>query len=171
MRGADARETSPVVEPLSAVARTRLELARGHWSLGEREEALVCLERLASAEPRSPGLADLVGEWSSEVDADGPPDLAGRFSALAQELRPPQPIAPAADSPLVTGTIASLLVEQGHAEQALAVAEGVLRSRPDDPRALAVRERLLGGPVPRIVERLERWLANIERAKRGSAPA
>lgn len=155
----------------STAARTRLELARGHWSLGEREEALVCLERLAATDPEAEGLAALVDELHAELGIEGPADLAERFGALARQLEPPQPLAPAADSPLVTGTLASLLVEQGHAEQALAVAEGVLRSRPDDPRALAVRERLRGDQSQRILERLETWLANIERAKRGSAPA
>ena len=171
MRGGDARRASSEAGPVGTKARIRLELARGHWSLGEREEALVCLERLAASEPEAEGLGALVEELHAELASEGPAELVERFAALARLLEPPEAIAPAVDSPLVTGTLASLLVEQGHAEQALAVAEGVLRSRPDDPRALAVRERLRGSQTQRIVERLESWLARIERSKRGSAPA
>jgi hypothetical protein len=130
----------------------RLELARGHWSLGERDEALVCLERLANIDVRAEGAGD---------DA-----VAGRLEALGRRLRPSEPIAPAPGSPLATGTLASLLVEQGHGAAALAVAEDVLRARPDDERALAVRERVRGGSSRRALERLERWLSNLERLKR-----
>jgi hypothetical protein len=150
-------------------ARTRLELARGHWSLGERDEALVCLERLADLDAAADGLVALVGELQSECGSDDAP--AQRLAALARRLRPEEPVAPPAGSPLATGTLASLLVEQGHAQQALAVAEDVLRARPDDARALAVRERVRGGQTQRVLERLERWLSNIDRLKRRGAQA
>jgi hypothetical protein len=155
----------------SPQARTRLELARGHWSLGEREEALLCLERLAGAEPEAEGLAPLVEELRREPGLGAEGALGERFAALARRLQPPEPIAPAPGSPLATGTLASLLVEQGHREQALAVAEGVLRDRPDDARALAVRERVRGGHTQRSLARLERWLGNLERLKRRGAQA
>jgi hypothetical protein len=141
----------------------RLDLARGHWSLGERDEALVCLERLADIDARAEGLAPLVEELLLGAGDDA---VAGRLEALGRRLRPPEPITPAPGSPLATGTLASLLVEQGHGAAALAVAEDVLRARPDDERALAVRERVRGGASRRALERLERWLSNLERLKR-----
>jgi hypothetical protein len=143
-------------------ARTRLELARGHWSLGEREEALICLERLADSDLQAEGLAALVEELREDpLEAS----VAERLEQLARRLNPPEPIAPQPGSPLATGTLASLLVDQGHGAAALAVAENVLRARPDDARALAVRERVRGGPQ-RSIERLERWLGDIERLRR-----
>jgi hypothetical protein len=151
-------------------ARTRLELARGHWSLGERDEAVVCLERLAALDAAAEGLLALVEDLQTDCGTDGD-SPAQRLAALARRLRPDDPIAPPAGSPLVTGTLASLLVEQGHAQQALAVAEDVLRARPDDARALAVRERVRGGQAQRVLERLERWLSNIDRLKRRGAQA
>ena len=155
----------------TAQARTRLELARGHWSLGEQDESLVCLERLAAAEPEAAGLAGLVEELRGELGSQDAGGIGMRLAALARRLQALEPVAPRAGSPLVTGTLASLLVEQGHTEQALAVAEDVLRARPDDAHALAVRERVRGGPAQRALDRLERWLGNIERLKRGSAQA
>jgi hypothetical protein len=147
-------------------ARTRLELARGHWSLGEHEEALVCLERLEESDPQAAGLAALVEELRDDPSAGAPADVAERLEALARRLNPPAPIAPLPGSPLATGTLASLLVDQGHGAAALAVAEDVLRARPDDVRALAVRERVRGGQPQRALERLERWLGQIERRRR-----
>jgi tetratricopeptide (TPR) repeat protein len=155
----------------SPQARTRIELVRGHWSLGERDEALVCLERLAAAEPAAGGLRELVEELRAELESESESALGERFAALVRQLSAVEPIAPLSGSPLVTGTLASLLVEQGHTEQALAVAEDVLRTRPDDVRARAVRERLRASQLARVIERLEHWLGNIERLKRGSAQA
>ena len=148
-------------------AKTRLELARGHWSLGEREEAVVCLERLADADPGAQGLVPLIEELREDCGAQSAAACGARLEALARRLAPAEPIAPAPGSPLATGTLASLLVDQGHGAAALAVAEDVLRARPDDARALAVRERVRGGGQPRrALERLERWLGDIERLRR-----
>jgi hypothetical protein len=158
-------------------ARTRLELARGHWSLGEHGEALACLERLADADPHVEGLAALIEELRSDAVAV-PDDVSQRLRGLEQRVHPARPIAPPSGSPLVTGTLASLLVDQGHAAEALAIAEDVLRERPGDARALAVRERVRGpergacsDPSRGAIERLEKWLAAIQRLKRGEARA
>ena len=147
-------------------SKMRLELARGHWSLGEREEAVVCLERLAESDPQAEGLATLVEELRGDPEARGADDARERLERLARRLDPPRAIAPLPGSPLATGTLASLLVDQGHGAAALAVAEDVLRARPDDARALAVRERVRGARPHGALERLERWLADIERRGR-----
>jgi hypothetical protein len=81
-------------------------------------------------------------------------------------------------APLATPTVARLLAEQGHPEQALLIAADVLRRNPDDARALAVRaslerpaapERTPSGRNGRIVAELERWLGNLVRRKQGGA--
>jgi hypothetical protein len=157
--------TSRTTAGLAAQARTRLELARGHWSLGECDEAVLCLERLAAADPGAEGLAALLQELREDL-AVTPDALSERIDALVRRLPPAEPIAPAPESPLATGTLAGLLAEQGHGAAALEVAEGVLRARPDDQRALAVREQVHGVRTRRALERLERWLGEIERIRR-----
>ena len=52
---------------LSRVER-RLELAAGHWELGEHSEAVVALERAALEGPRSERVAALAEGWLQELD-------------------------------------------------------------------------------------------------------
>ena len=69
---------------------------------------------------------------------------------------------------LSTSTLAELLADQGHAEQALRVAEDVLRRDPEDTRAQAVRGRLQPkrSARERQIAELERWLANLRGSHR-----
>jgi tetratricopeptide (TPR) repeat protein len=135
----------------------RLSIAKGHWALGEHEDALAALERAAEEDP-----CDSVREFAAGLDADslrGP--LAARLEALRAVLARPAASNDDADLAvprLSTPTLAELLADQGHAGKALRVAEEVLRRRPDDERALAVRERLRAPRSDR-----ERWIAELER--------
>ncbi len=83
--------------------RIRLELAEGHWALGEHDDALACLERIE--EPCDEIRSLLAALLESETDA-------GARARLTEALGPHQGPSPA----LATPTMAALLEEQGHGE-------------------------------------------------------
>ncbi|MFQ5698671.1 MAG: tetratricopeptide repeat protein [Myxococcota bacterium] len=156
----------------------RLELAQGHWDIGEYEEALLCLERALSdarGGPQDPRLAELASAL-----AGGLTWRAGDAASSALRARLDRVVTQASEveslsSPLATPTLAGLLLEQGHPQQARRVAEEALRRRPEDPRARAVWTRLAqeeaatsGRPRrQRTIEELERWLVRL-RARFGA---
>ena len=147
----------------SSQAEIRLQLARGHWSLGERDEAIECLLRAAAGDPELGGLVEQVDKFALECDD---PRLAALqeqlFTGLAPDQEPP--------SPLHTATMAELLADQGHEARALRVAEDVLSRNPGDERAQAVQQRLTRPAAGRSKKTvaLERWLGRIrERGHRG----
>jgi len=149
-------------------AKLRLDIARGHWALGEYDESVSCLERaIGNLEDHNPMMV-LVGTMLDDVAA-GPvvERLIGVrdriLGMMEQEADFDVP------EPLATPTMAKLLADQGHENQARAVAEDVLRRNPDDERARAVRDAL---DAPRnqntqTVARLERWLAAAQRRRQG----
>jgi len=165
----------------------RLELARMHWALGERAEAVTTLERSAQtiADPES--LLALVDGYLEELEAGDAVDLAARLAGLRAKAVEAIEAREAADlpAPLATPTLAKLLADQGHAERALALTDDLLRRNPGDARALAVREAITSLPQTapaapaapraprrahaRTVAELERWLANVARRKQGGA--
>ena len=147
----------------SAPAEIRLQLARGHWSLDERDEAIECLTRAAAGDPGLDGLAELVDKFALECDD---PRLAALqehlFTGVGADEEPP--------SPMHTATMAELLADQGHEARALRVAEDVLHRNPQDERAQAVQQRLTRtepGQAKKAAV-LERWLERIrERGHKG----
>ncbi len=153
----------------------RVELARGHWQLGERAEAILCLERAAEAGAPAEALLPLVAAGLDELDGSSEDELGARLARLHARLvpahRPPEAVP--VPGPLATPTLAKLLAEQGHAEKALAVADQVLRRNANDERALAVRAQLAkpkaeaapGGQNARRIAELSRWLVNLSRRK------
>src|SRR5262245_52571 len=154
----------------------RLELARVHWALGERAEAVGALERFAAQMPDPDALLALVDGCLEELEAGDAVDLAARLAGLRARAVEAIEARESADlpAPLETPTFAKLLAEQGHSERALRVTDSLLRRNPGDRRALAVRESLTAMPgAPqrnrRIVAELERWLANLARRKQGDA--
>lgn len=160
--------------------RIRIDLARGHWQIGERDDAVVCVERAAAAAPLHEGLLALVESCLEDLESGGSEELALRLAALRAKILDAQDelSSAAMPAPLATPTVARLLAEQGHPEQALLIAADVLRRNPDDARALAVRaslerpaapERMASGRNGRIVAELERWLGNLVRRKQGGA--
>jgi tetratricopeptide (TPR) repeat protein len=167
--------------------RIRVELARGHWQLGERPEAVACLERAASQAPLHDGLLPLVETCLEDLEAGGTEELALRLAALRAQIMDAQDAhsAEAMPAPLATPTVARLLAEQGHPEKALAVADDVLRRHPGDERALAVRASLAPPTPPptpptpptrphlssnaRVIAELERWLGKLAQRKHGGA--
>jgi tetratricopeptide (TPR) repeat protein len=169
-------------------AKMRLELARMHWALGERADAVTTLERGAAAIADPESLLALVDGYLEELEAGDAPDLAARLAGLrakaveALEARE----APAVPAPLATPTMAKLLADQGHSEKALAVTDDLLRRNPGDARALAVRESITAQGAPaapsaprrtgrknhsRAIGELERWLGNLARRKQKDALA
>ncbi|HTO53546.1 MAG TPA: hypothetical protein VMR50_09185 [Myxococcota bacterium] len=161
-------------------ATLRLELARMHWALGERAEAVGALEKNGQALGDPESLLALVDEYLEELEAGDAVDLAARLAGLraraveALEARDSAELPP----PLVTPTVARLLADQGHSEKALAVTDDLLRRNPRDVRARAVRDALTAKPErPRdenhapVIEELERWLGNLARRKQGGALA
>ena len=162
--------------------RIRVDLARGHWQLGERADALACLERSAAASPLYDGLLALVESCLEDLESGGAEELALRLAALRAQILDAQDehSAEAMPAPLATSTVARLLADQGHPEKALAVAADVLRRNPSDARALAVRASLAQPRPPRrsqsstnarVVAELQHWLANLSRQKHGGASA
>lgn len=161
-------------------AKMRLELARVHWALGERAEALGALERAANQMADPDALLALVDHCLEELEAGDAVDLAARLAGLRARAIEAIDARESADlpAPLETPTLAKLFAEQGHADKALAVTDSLLRRNPGDRRALAVRESLQA-PAPArpraphrntsIVAELERWLGNLGRRKQGEA--
>lgn len=153
----------------------RVELARGHWQLGERAEAVTCLERALDAGATAEALLPLVDAGLDELEGSGDDELGARLAQLRERLAPasPAPDAVPVPTPLATPTMAKLLAEQGHAEKALAVADQVLRRNANDERALAVRAQLARPKTDaapssvhaRRIGELSRWLANLARRK------
>jgi hypothetical protein len=161
--------------------KMRLELARMHWALGERAEAVTVLERCAREQADPEEMLDTVDGFLEELEAGDAPDLAARLAKVRARAAEAFDARENADlpAPLETPTLAKLLADQGHAEKALAVADNLLRRNPADVRALAVRESLTSAPPrksqkkshTRAIAELERWLANLERRKQGGASA
>lgn len=160
--------------------RIRVDLARGHWQLGEFSEAVVSLERASLVSPLFDGLLVLVESCLEDLESGGSDELALRLAVLRAQILDAQDelSAEAMPAPLATPTVARLLAEQGHPEKALAIAADVLRRYPDDARALAVRaslerppaaKRSHSGSNARVVAELERWLGQISRRKHGGA--
>lgn len=151
-------------------AELRLDLARGHWGIGERSEAVTCLERCAKAQPDVPQLLELAESFLSECGEGEDEWVAARLAALCEELVPPQSEPPELVGPaLASPTLARVLAEQGHVDRAREVADRVLARNPEDARALEVRSRLgaseqsaSSDSAPRVAE-LERWLRNLRR--------
>ena len=144
----------------------RMELAQGHWVLEEHGSALDCLERAAFEAPDRTVLRDLVASLLDEpAAAAAGPEIVARLRNVLKVLEPPAESAEAIElpRPMATATVAGLLAEQGHAEQARVVSEDVLRRNPDDERALAVRASLEPEGATRrgrIIAELERWRSN-----------
>lgn len=151
----------------------RLDLARGHWTLGDHDDALFCLERCAEREPMNAELRKLAESFLDDLRANsGQELLEKRVEELLSGLSPAPSDGPAADadplaSPsLASATLAGLLAEQGHTGRALEVVEDVLRRDPGDERARAVERNLQTRERERddaVIEELERWLANARR--------
>ncbi len=163
--------------------RIRVDLARGHWQLGERADAVACLERGAAASPLHDGLLSLVESCLEDLEAGGAEDLALRLAAIRARILDASDALDGSHVPsaVATSTVARLLAEQGHPEKALAVADDVLRRNPTDANALAVRaslERPAPAPPRRkqhsnahVIAELERWLANLPKLSHGGARA
>lgn len=151
----------------------RIELARGHWELEERAEAVACLERLAGQAPSHAALAECVERFCADPAVRADAGLGRRLAELRERVavRAPEAAEPGPSS-LATSTLAELLAEQGHTRRALEVAEEVLRRNPDDARARAVRRRAAGSDAPsgpRVeahIERLQLWLRRLKRRSR-----
>ena len=65
----------------------RLELARMHWALGERAEAVGAIERAARALPDPDALLALVDACLEELEAGDAVDLAARLAGLRARSR------------------------------------------------------------------------------------
>ena len=151
----------------------RLELARGHWRLGEHEDAIRCLERCSEELPAAAGLAELTRGFLAQMIDEGPAPLVERLRSLSAQLdlgvEEPDPLV--AGPALQTPTLAAVLADQGHTGQARQIADDVLRRRPEDARALALVTSLTASedaadPRGRVIQELERWLGNLRRVGR-----
>ena len=156
-------------------AKVRIELARGHWSLGERDEAMVALERLAAENPEADELEAVVGDFISEAQASAEDaSYVLRLTDLRERIEQAREASKTSPhSPLATPTMAALLASQGHQREAIALADDLVRRNPDDERAREVLERLSSAASSDdgVIETLERWLSNIQRVRRGDASA
>ena len=158
----------------------RLDLARGHWSLGEHEEAIGCLERALEPDQGSEPVRELLETLLEEIAETQltEPNIETRLrtlrarcdAALAPAETRLDPVA--ALSPLLaTPTMAELLADQGHTERAYEFAQDLLRRNPADERAAAVHERLRPSTArgQGEIAVLERWLEYFQQRPQGSA--
>ena len=151
----------------------RMDLARGHWSLGEFDAALECLERAATQDPERAGMSELLEALLEDAGAGASPEVVQQIKTMMHVVVSAPQDEVVLPEPLATGTMAGLLAEQGHADQARAVTEDVLRRNPEDKIALAVRTKLEPDDTSRkrrVVLELERWLRNARRPLPGDHP-
>lgn len=147
----------------------RVELSKGHWALGEFEDAVIALERRALEGPVEDALLEVANRFLADLggdDADGA--LADRLRRLVEQATPEvlEPVGALPSPTLTTATMAEVLAGQGHNNQALEIAKDVLRRNPDDARAKALKGNLStdGEPAdPLLIQELERWLETARR--------
>ena len=158
-----------------ALALALLDLGEGVAARQELERAFALLEGFTVApetsEPRvvaavSPVEADPLGEIadteleSAFLEAESNPDEMWNANHLAEaalnqiEEGVPEGVAMAPDSPFATATVAGLLEQQGHVDEAQALREAI----GSDGRSAGTDDRA------RIIATLERWLDNLRRA-------
>ncbi len=64
----------------------RLDLSRGHWALGEFEEAVIALERRALEGPLDETVLELANRFLDDLGgADAEGSLAGRLRRLVEQ--------------------------------------------------------------------------------------
>ena len=149
----------------------RISLAQGHWALGEYDDAIFCLERVADEDPGATSLLDLADSFLSELGGQTDQgQRSGRLNQVRARVRAHSGAPSGEASGLATSTLAELHARQGHPERALAVAEDVLRRNPEDARARSLRGRLLAEADPGAgrtrheqLSELERWLEALRR--------
>jgi tetratricopeptide (TPR) repeat protein len=172
----------------------RLRLVEDHWSLGEDEEALRCLERAIDEDPNDPGIAEQVRLLRASAESDHHPveirerldEVAARVFGSEEEGEPePVPVEtpeePDEDFPVemaeeeeeglpavATSTVAELLADQGLHEKARQVANEVLERSPSDERARTLLRKLSGDEAREgnPIQALERWLTQVRRVRR-----
>lgn len=171
---------------MKSPAQIRRELAEGHWLLAEHRQAISCLRLALEAEPDDPILHELLERFLTEAEQGVA--SARNLAALTQLVHPPARAGSSTTPPeprfaITTPTMAELLEQQGHREQALEVAKGVLSKSPHDARALAVCERLRPPARPasgskseskaykRQLHALEVWLDYFQARSPGDARA
>jgi tetratricopeptide (TPR) repeat protein len=143
------------------VAEIRLELVRGHWSLGEYEEALTCVGRAVEYDPEDPQLIEVLDQLISESELQPVPSgIPAQLAEFRERITLADPSQ--GELELATVTMAELLEQQGHPERAAEVAEEVLRRQPDEDRAQQLLARLTAelGARDHVLTELERWLSN-----------
>ena len=147
----------------------RLELSKGHWSLGEFEDAVIALERRALEGPVEDALLEMANRFLDDLGgAEAEGALADRLRRLAEQATPEvlEPVGALPSPTLTTATMAEVLAGQGHNNQALEIAKDVLRRNPDDARAKALKGNLSSNgdpPDPLLIQELERWLETAQR--------
>ena len=151
----------------------RLMLAKGHWTLGEYDFALRCIEASFEETGDVGQVSELLQTFQSEL-SDGPPnaDAQAKLDEWFEQFNGTSMASistPVAESPvLATPTIAHLMAKQGHHDEALEIAESVLRRNPADEQAIAVLDEIAAERAPsggdtdslHLIMELERWLAN-----------
>lgn len=149
----------------------RLVLALVHLDLGEQDESRSVLEA---------ALANLSSVPAGAVDplASVQDEMISQAEDLEEPLPPAEVATPfAEDSPFVNPTMANLLEQQGHAEEAEAlrsaigdrepetlVVEGQLEENVEMPaQDVLAGETGTGSDKLAVIATLERWLSNVHR--------
>ena len=156
----------------------RLMLAKGHWTLGEYDQALACIEASFEETGDVAQVSELLQSFQDDM-AKGPanPEAQAKLEEWFEQFNEngasgePSPVV---ESPiLATPTMAQLMANQGLHTAAAEIAENVLRRNPADEQAMAVLDEISGvssaaSQQPVLVE-LERWLSNVRmrRTERG----
>ena len=127
----------------------RLELARGHWTLGEHHEAAACLERAVKMDPTSLALAELLDAFTADPVADiGAHERLMGVRAMVEKAVEEGEAEVALGAGMETPTMAELLASQGHVARATEVCEAILTREPENTRVRALLDRMGVVPAP-----------------------
>ena len=159
----------------------RLMLAKGHWALGEYDQALACVEASFEETGDVAQVSELLQIFQDGV-SEGPanPEAQSKldqwFEQFNETSAPGEPSAVLGSAVLATPTMAQLMADQGHHDEAAEIAEDVLRRNPADEQAMAVLDEISGSSRHddnlALIAELERWLANVRiRRSQGGVPA
>jgi hypothetical protein len=167
----------------------RMELARGHFLVGEPAHALAALEAAVREDPRHPGLRarieELMADPSTYTVRTSLDAVRARLGAsVAPVTAAPAPVAPAPVEPVARPRLAVVELEDGDPVlelEPLAESAGIFSkpavvpvrpapARPAAEKPAAVQAAPLVGRARTLAE-LERWLRNVPRIKRAEVRA
>lgn len=146
----------------------RLMLAKGHWKLGEYDLALSSIEASFEETGDVGQVSELLQGFQDELlKGVANPEAQAKLDEWFEQFNGTSTAAmpsPVSESPvLATPTLAQLMADQGHHDEAVEIAESALKRDPANEKAMAVLDEISGEASPSnegVIQELERWLTN-----------